>query len=558
MAENNEMRKKTTRKGIPHHQDELPGLSGLNPSDDKKTPITQPTNIPSEIILPKDSRSLREQKNQSVLRNRFNSDNNETVEDSMVERVVDNLLHGDDARKESKVEEEDITLEMPEPIEEIIAEEEESEPVEIELAEMEKQGEEEENQTLETQDLESEEREESAKDSVDEDDEQEEESKEKEFAFSANRGILAKKYEKIHNVLFAVDISITIVAILAFLFFGASRNLRDWIIKFTENAWLVPLIYSAVVTIVYYFVILIPLHGIDFHFENKFKLNTQSFSSWLDDNFKSLLLNMILMALFLEVTYFLLRNSPNYWWIWAAGVWTLFGVLMANLVPVLILPLFYKLKPLKDEILRERLKKLADRVRMKVLNVFEIRLSAKTRKANAMLAGLGNTKRVILGDTLIENYTGDEIETIIAHELGHHYHLHMQKLIALGTVLAFAGFFLAHLFLGVTIGRFEYLDINGVDDIAGFPLLLIAIFLFGILTMPLNNTVARAFEKQSDKFALRLTDRPNEFISAMKKLADQNLSDKEPSAIIEILLHDHPSISSRIAVAEDYSVRKRT
>jgi STE24 endopeptidase len=132
------------------------------------------------------------------------------------------------------------------------------------------------------------------------------------------------------------------------------------------------------------------------------------------------------------------------------------------------------------------------------------------------------------------------------------------KLIILGTVMTFAGFFVAARFLAATIAGLDYLDISGIDDIAGFPLLIMAIFVFGLLTMPLSNYVSRTLERQADRFALRLTDRPAEFIAAMKKLADQNLADKEPSAVIMFLLHDHPSISERIAAAEDYSVRKRT
>ena len=482
MPDNHEGHRKATRKGIPHHQDEFP-FDTVRKEDsipDGKQDVDIHNNASLRETSPKDTKSLREQKSRSVIRNRSLNDD-EQPKDSMVKRVVDNLLHGDKEEEINNIEENKNEGEIiQEPFDELITEEEvmpeHNEKPDDEQAEADKYTGEFQSDGEETeQENESGNQEDSVEviNLEDEDNEEENEKEsnavaieekepEEEVAITSpvGRERLAKRYEKIHNILFAVDLAVTVLAILAFLFFGGSRNLRDWIGIYASNPWIVPLLYSAVVTIVYYFVILIPLHAIDFHFENKFKLNTQSFSSWLDDNFKSLVLNMILMALFLEVTYFLLRAAPNYWWIWAAAVWTLFGVLMTNLVPILILPLFYKLSPLKDESLRNRLRSLAERVRMKVLNVYEIKLSQKTKKANAMLAGLGNTKRVILGDTLIKNYTGEEIETIIAHELGHHYHLHIPKLIVLGTVLAFAGFFLASLFLRTSIGWFDYLDIK--------------------------------------------------------------------------------------------------
>lgn len=585
MQQNHGERKKTARKGMPHHQEELPFDVIKKP----ETPFFEngnaeaPDEPAGQQIPPKDKKSLREQKSLSVIRNRFINDETDVKETSMVKRVVDNLLH---ENKDDEINRDFEKEEMPditEPVEEVFSENEEEiinmdEPDSKEvLDEKDMQNEEELKEEFEEEENTGEEKmtfdemadkEETGQESLlkegEKDDTETDAIEEEQPAniikpaeSSKTKTRLAKEYEKIHNILEITDIAVTVTAILVFLFFGWSRNLRDWIFNFTRHPWIVPLLYAAIITIVYYFVILIPLHAIAFHFENKFKLNNQSFSSWLDDQFKSLVLNMIFVGLFLEVTYFLLRRSPDYWWLWAGIFWSIFAVLLANIAPVLIMPLFYKMTPLKDDSLRERLRSLAERIHVKVLNVYEIKLSRKTKKANAMLAGLGNTKRILLGDTLLKNYSEDEIETIIAHELGHHYHHHIYKSIFLQTVFGFAGLFISHLFLRTSIGWFDYLGIEGLADIAGFPFLLIALFIFGILTTPLGNFVSRVFEKQSDKFALRLTDRPNEFISAMKKLANQNLADEKPSKLAEVLFHSHPSISNRISAAEDYAVRKR-
>jgi len=230
---------------------------------------------------------------------------------------------------------------------------------------------------------------------------------------------------------------------------------------------------------------------------------------------------------------------------------------MANLTPVLIIPLFYKLKPLANESLKEKLTDLAEKAKTKILGIFEIEFSRKTRKANAMLAGLGNTKRIILGDTLLNNFSEDEIEAVIAHELGHFYHKHIWKMIATASVLTVAGFYIANLALTGLLNTFGYLGLRDVTDVAAFPLLMLSLFLFSLVTMPLNNSLSRALERQADRFALTTTDKPGAFIAGMQKLAKQNLADTEPPPLIELLLHSHPSIGKRVRMAQQYTDEKK-
>jgi STE24 endopeptidase len=247
------------------------------------------------------------------------------------------------------------------------------------------------------------------------------------------------------------------------------------------------------------------------------------------------------------VLYFLLRRAGEWWWVGAGLFFLLFGVAMSALFPVLILPLFYKLQPLENDSLRQKLTALAQQVGAKVLGVYRMGMSEKTKKANAAFAGLGSTKRIILGDTLLDKFAEDEIEVVMAHEMAHYKHGDITKMIAWGTATTFVGLKVADLGLRWGMAQFGYRE---VWDIAAFPLLALCLFVFGLVVMPLNNAFSRSREWKADAAALELTSNRDAFIRAMRKLGDQNLADLSPHPLIEFLLHDHPSLARRIAWAE--------
>jgi STE24 endopeptidase len=252
------------------------------------------------------------------------------------------------------------------------------------------------------------------------------------------------------------------------------------------------------------------------------------------------------------VVYALLRVSPDWWWLWTALVMLLFTVVLSNLAPVIIFPLFYKFTPLDDEELVERLTRLAQAAGTRVRGVFRFDMSSKTVAANAAVAGLGNTRRIILGDTLLDNFSPDEIETVLAHELGHHVHGDMGKGILVQSALTLGGLWLANLALGWGIGVFGF---KGVADVAAMPWLALVLGAFGLVTAPLSNAYSRWRERLADAYALETTQDPRAFAAAMTRLADQNLADADPERWVEVLLHSHPAISRRLAMADDYSQR---
>jgi STE24 endopeptidase len=224
---------------------------------------------------------------------------------------------------------------------------------------------------------------------------------------------------------------------------------------------------------------------------------------------------------------------------------------LSNLAPVLIMPLFNKFVPLGEEHaeLAERLMKLAERANTKVSGVFKFDMSKRTKAANAALTGLGNTRRIVLGDTLINEFSTDEIETVLAHELGHQVHKDIPILIAFGTLMTVGGLYLASLVLSRVVGYFGF---SGPADIAGLPALGLVLGAFGLLTQPLGNAVSRWRERLADEYALQSTGKTTAFATAFVRLANQNLGEVDPEKWVVFMFYDHPPLGERIKMAESH------
>lgn len=285
---------------------------------------------------------------------------------------------------------------------------------------------------------------------------------------------------------------------------------------------------------------------------HRFGLSHQTFAAWFGDALKGSLLALGLGLFVVEVVYFLLATQPLSWWLWAAGFILLFTVVLANLAPVLILPLFYKFKPLEDEALVSRLRSLAERAGARVRGVYTMDMSRRTSAANAALMGLGNTRRIVLGDTLVDRYPVDEIEVVLAHELGHHAHNDIAKSIAGQSLIVLLSFWLADQALRLGAGR---LGLDGLADPSGLPLLGLVMGVVSFCTGPVANALARWIETAADSYALETTGKPEAFASAMTRLANQNLSEVDPPGWVEVLFYDHPPIGKRLAMARAYARR---
>jgi len=283
--------------------------------------------------------------------------------------------------------------------------------------------------------------------------------------------------------------------------------------------------------------------------EKRYGLSNESLAAWLRDQAKALGVGLALGSGAVLILYPVIAAWPEHWWIPAGLIFSIVIVGLANLAPVLLLPLFYRVTPLEREALRARLLALAERAGARVLGAYEWGMGEKTKKANAALAGLGRTRRILVSDTMLADYSDEEIEVVLAHELAHHVHGDIWKGIAFESGLVLAGFYAASRVLSSLAPRF---GLRGPADIAGLPLLLLAAGAVSVLMVPAAYAMTRAFERSADRFALRLTGNPRAFVSAMRRLSAQNLADENPSKIVEWLFHSHPPIRERIAAAEAF------
>src|SRR5262245_61290639 len=286
-----------------------------------------------------------------------------------------------------------------------------------------------------------------------------------------------------------------------------------------------------------------------FVLERRYQLSNERFGAWLRDQAKSFAIGLLLGGGAASLVYALIRFSPERWWLSAGIAFALVIVGLTNVAPLLLLPLFYSVKPLARDALRARLLALADRAGARVLGAYEWGLGDKTKKANAALAGIGGTRRILVSDTMLAEYSDDEIEVVLAHEIAHHVHGDIWKGIAFESGLLVLGFYLASVVLRAAAPA---AGLNGVDDVAGLPLLLLAAGAVSVVMVPVAHAMSRAFERSADRFALTLTRNPNAFISAMRRLAAQNLAEEHPSRVVQWLFYSHPPIRERIAAAQAF------
>jgi STE24 endopeptidase len=362
---------------------------------------------------------------------------------------------------------------------------------------------------------------------------------------------LARQYARIRRRLMLVDLAIGAVYVFAWLLFGWSKQLAAWLEGFTTNQWLLVAGFGLVFGGIYLLINLPLTYYEGFILPHRFGLSTETFGGWIGDQVKGLAISGVFGLLLLEIVYVLLRAAPQTWWLWVAGILLLFTVILTNLAPVLLMPLFNKFIPLGEEYadLEARLLHLAERAHTRVRGVFKFDMSRRTTAANAGLTGIGNTRRIILADTMLDEYTPDEIETVLAHELGHQVHHDIPVGILVGSLLTLIGLYLAALFLNWGIGYFGF---SGPADVAAMPLLVIAMGVYGLLTMPLENAYSRWRELRADQYALQMTGNGQAFASALVRLTDQNLSQAEPAWWEEMLLYSHPAPAKRIAAALAY------
>lgn len=359
----------------------------------------------------------------------------------------------------------------------------------------------------------------------------------------------AKEYQKKKVIFKLVGSAVFLTYFSILIFSDLSLIIKGKILQFTNSEWQVIAIYIFSVLTAYDLISLPLEFYTSYTFEHKYHFCTQTVGNWFKDYLKSYILSMGFATPIVEGIYWAIRAFPTIWYLIVSVFAILLIIFLGYLSPILLTPLFFKLKKIEENNeLAQRLRKMCKKVNTKVKGVYEINFSSKTTKANAYLAGLGNTRRIVIADNLLDNFTVDEAEVVFAHELGHHIHRDILKLTFWSGLMCLGGFYFVSIILEKVSLYFRY----GISDIVNFPILALSmsilLFLFGL---PFN-FYSRKREKAADYFALKTTGKVDAFITSMAKFTNRDLADAHPHPFIEFLLYTHPSISKRINYAQEF------
>ena len=360
----------------------------------------------------------------------------------------------------------------------------------------------------------------------------------------------AKAYQKKKYILSLIHL--VLEAAILFWMVGSGLNfyLKNLATSVSSQFYLQAAIYYGLFFLIFWaFDFFFSLYS-EFYLEHQYELSNQNLKQWFLELLKKSALSFGIGLPLILGLYALIRRSPEHWWIWAWLGFAGLSYILGQLFPVLIIPLFYKYQKVDDHLLKERIFNLVERYHLPVENVYSLNLSKTTKKANAMFAGLGRTKRLVLSDTLIQNFTVDEVESVVSHELGHFKHRDIWRFLIFSCIISFVGFAVVFHWLRYFTGQNGY---SGIDDLAAFPLLYLIFYIFSVVLTPLNNAFSRWREREADRFALKATGSPY-FVSAMEKLARLNLADPDPHPLIEWWFYSHPAIEKRIQMARSFMV----
>jgi len=360
-----------------------------------------------------------------------------------------------------------------------------------------------------------------------------------------------KTYNRIKLRVTIADIILNFLLLAVFAFSGISPLIVSFLEKSFASPYTVFLLFMAAAGIVF------SCAGFPLDFysgyivEHRYALSTQTLARWFLDRLKSSLVGISIgVPVALAFYHFLLLTGDN-WWLYFGAFLVFVSVVLARVAPVLIFPLFYKFTELGEGEIKDAITRITSMQGLAFRGIYTFNMSKKTRKANAGFTGIGRTRRIILSDTLVENFSPREIAVIFAHEMGHYKKRHILKNLVLGAAIIFLSLRLCGYVYSATISAMGY---GRIHDVAALPVLLLYLSLFSLAIMPMTNAISRRYEVQADTFALETTGDRESFITSMEKLAEQNLADRNPHPVEEFVFYSHPSIGRRVAFARGYKL----
>ena len=287
--------------------------------------------------------------------------------------------------------------------------------------------------------------------------------------------------------------------------------------------------------------------------EHAYGLSDQRPGKWWVDQLKGLAVSVVVGAATLWVPYLMLARSPRRWWLWTGALSLPFFLLAALVAPIWIAPLFNKFGPMKDKALESQVLALAERAGVEGARVFEVAKSVDTKKVNAYVTGVGQTKRVVLWDTLLGRLTPKQTLFVVGHELGHYVLHHVWIGIVLSTCLTMLGLWGAHRLAGLLLARFSgRFGFDRLADPASLPLLMLLLSLFSFVMTPPSLALSRHHERAADRYGLDLNPDCCAAATAFVALQEQNLAVPRPGLLYKLFRASHPPIGERVDTINAY------
>ena len=359
------------------------------------------------------------------------------------------------------------------------------------------------------------------------------------------------KAHRLRTLRFRLSIARTaaLVALVVVLVIGGSASLRDAVLSLRWPSWASTILFL-VLLFLSFLAVDLPFAYVRGHrWETASGLSSQSLLGWAKDLLKSVGLGLGGSIVVGGVLLWLLAVSPVWWWLAAWLLGLLVSAILGFLAPVLLVPLFYRFRPLADAALRRRFEVLAAKAKVPILGVFELRASEKTRRSNAAVMGLGRTRRVVVTDTLVSGFTPEEVETVLAHELAHQKFRDPIRGFLSGSFVSLLILLAASWAYGST---YALVGIRSPADMAGLPYLVAVFSILALPFRPLELRASRSREARADRFSLALTGDPANFIAAMVKLHDLNLGVADPRPWEKWLFYSHPTGRDRVEMARAF------
>jgi Zn-dependent protease with chaperone function len=363
----------------------------------------------------------------------------------------------------------------------------------------------------------------------------------------------ALAYYRSGDRLWMVDQLLSVAWLAALLVTGLSATLRRWAQRIGRTWFFTVVIYFALFSVLTSIVALPLTYYEEFVRPHAYGLSNQSLQKWATDSLITLGVTCVAGGLFLWVPYLLLRKSPRRWWLYTAAAAVPF-IVVANLVaPIWIAPLFNRFEPMHDKALEAKIQALAERAGIEGSRIFEVNKSVDTKTLNAYVAGVAQTKRIVLWDTIISRMDDRELLFVMGHEMGHYVLGHVRQLIALSTLTVLVLLYAAYRTMGALTarwgGRFGFTELS---DVASLPLLLLVTNIFGLVIAPAQLAFTRHIEHEADRFSLELTQTNHSAGTAFVKLQEDALGNPSPGPIHTIFRESHPPLGERIEFSNSY------